>query len=239
MSPPRLSRTATPGITSRDSPLGTRRRRALLALVVSLSTPALAAPRKQATTATASDAVGTRPDDVGLAVGAPAPTGLRAQNMGGETVVLDDLFAMGPTLVAFYRGGWCPYCSHQLWSLSQAAPEFASRGVSLVALSVDKPDQAKVTAASWEIPFPVLSDSALAVHEAFGVVFRVDEATQETYRGWGIDLEAASGRTDGAIAVPSLFRVQDGAIAWAHADPSYKVRSDPEQVLAALPTAAE
>jgi thiol-disulfide isomerase/thioredoxin len=31
----------------------------------------------------------------------------------GEPVRLQQLLEAGPVVVAFYRGGWCPYCKHR------------------------------------------------------------------------------------------------------------------------------
>lgn len=205
-------------------------RAAALAVLFSLAT--LAAPREKATTAP--PAAGVQAAGVGLPVGSRAPAGLQARDPAGAPVALDALLGQGPTLLVFYRGGWCPYCNHQLHALAQAAPRFEAAGVRIVAISVDKPQEAAGTQAGWEIPFPVLSDPDLAAHGAFGVVSRVDADTQSRYRKMGIDLERASGRTDGAVAVPSMFLVKDGAVAWAHADPDYRVRPTPGQVLTAL-----
>jgi len=203
--------------------------------LIALLAAALASPKVKAPAP--AQTIGLAQQGVGLAVGTPAPTGLMAQNLRSEPVPLDKVFAAGPTLVVFYRGGWCPYCNGQLRDLSLAARRFQAKGVRLVAISVDRPDAAATTQAAWEIPFPVLSDSDLTAHEAFRVVFEVDEATRETYRGWGIDLKAASGRSDGRIAVPAMFLVQGGAVTWSHADPAYKVRPTPDQVLDALSAA--
>ena len=201
-------------------------------LAALLGLAALAAPRQKPTTAPV--LAGVLAEGVGLAVGKQAPAGLQARDLQGAPVALDALFTLGPTLLVFYRGGWCPYCNHQLHELAQAAEGFEAAGVRLVAISVDQPRESALSQRSWEIPFPVLSDSGLSVHEAFDVVHRIDESTQARYRKMGIDLERASGRDDGAVAVPSMFLVKDGAVAWSHTDPDYRVRPTPAQVRVAL-----
>ena len=208
-------------------------------LAAALATPNAKEPKANAAKAKepAAEVVGRVADGVGLPAGTAAPTGIVTQNLRGEPVPLDKVFAAGPTLVVFYRGGWCPYCNGQLRDLSMAARRFEAKGVRLVAVSVDRPDAAATTQASWQIPFPVLSDADLSAHTAFRVVFEIDPATRERYAGAGIDLAGASGRTDGRVAVPSMFLVQDGAVTWSHADPAYKVRPSPEQVLDALTAA--
>lgn len=63
----------------------------------------------------------------------------------------------------------------------------------------------------------------------------VDEAEFARLKGFGIDLERASGRSHHAIAVPSLFVIDGkGVVRWAHANLDYKVRPSTVQILAAI-----
>ena len=55
----------------------------------------------------------------------------------------------GPILLAFYRGGWCPFCNSENHALATAYPEFQKRGVTPVTVSVDKPDAEAKTKAAW------------------------------------------------------------------------------------------
>jgi len=191
-------------------------------------------PRTMPLTAPPDDKLGTRGGDFGLAIGAPAPDA-RVFEADGKEVSLAALYARGPTLIVFYRGGWCPFCNTQLHALAEANGDFTGRGVSLVAISVDKADEASKTRASWTIPFAVLADPLLAAHDAFRVTRVVDASELEKLRGFGIDLEQASGQTHHKIAVPSIFLVAlaDGqpVVRWAHVDPEYKVRPSVAQLL--------
>lgn len=45
---------------------------------------------------------------------APNPT---LRTVEGKTVPLEQLRGTTPTLVVFYRGGWCPYCTRHLSAL--------------------------------------------------------------------------------------------------------------------------
>jgi peroxiredoxin len=108
-----------------------------------------------------------------------------------------------------------------------------------VAISVDKIQEAAKTRATYAVPFPVLSDPDLATHRAFRMVHQADDAEVAKLKGYGIDLEASSGRTHHGFAVPGLFLIdRDGTVRWAHADPDYKVRPKTEQILAAIDSAA-
>jgi len=53
-------------------------------------------------------------------------------------VSLRDLASRGSLLVTFYRGGWCPFCNFQIRELTTAFPEFRRRGVTPIAISVDR-----------------------------------------------------------------------------------------------------
>jgi peroxiredoxin len=183
---------------------------------------------------TPADALGLMPDGVGLEVGQPAPDA-RLENADGEAVQLADLRSRGPLLIVFYRGGWCPYCNLQIRDLVEAYHEYRRRGVTPVAISVDRPEEAARTRATYEIPFPVLSDPGLAAHEAFRVGRTVPPEELARLREFGMDLEAASGRDHHVIAIPSIFFVdREGVIRWAHADPDYRTRPSNRQVLEAI-----
>ncbi|OJZ79927.1 hypothetical protein ASPFODRAFT_54347 [Aspergillus luchuensis CBS 106.47] len=60
-------------------------------------------------------------------------------------MTLNDLLAKGPILVSFYRGEWCPFCNLELRALQNQLDEFRKRGVTLVAVSPELPDQSMST----------------------------------------------------------------------------------------------
>ena len=88
------------------------------------------------------------------------------------------------------------------------------------------------TKASYDIPFPVISDPDLVAHKAYNVVQHVDDETLERLKGFGIDIEQSSGRDHHNIAVPAVFMVnRDGTIVWSHAALDYKLRPSADQLL--------
>jgi peroxiredoxin len=215
-----------------------------VSLATSAASPASAAP---STTGGAthmkeyadppSERVGTLAPGTGIAVGQKVPD-VHARDLDGNDVFLSSLYGKGPILLAFYRGGWCPYCSSENHALATAYPEYQKRGVTPVTVSVDRPDAEAKTKATYAIPFPVLSDSDATMIEAFHVVNKVDDATLAKMKGFGVDLESYSGKPHHEIAVPSLFLIdRRGVVRWAHSDPDYKVRPSTAQILAAIDTA--
>ncbi|HTJ81980.1 MAG TPA: peroxiredoxin family protein [Polyangiaceae bacterium] len=184
--------------------------------------------------ATPDSDLGKLAPDIGVPVGSVAP-GFSLSDGDGKTVSLSELTKRGTVLVIFYRGGWCPYCNFEIHELTEAYPEFQKRGVTPVAISVDKPDEAAKMMATYSIPFPVLSDPDLTAHTAYHVIHKADDAEVAKLKGFGIDLEASSGKTHHSFAVPSLFLVdKTGKVRWAHGDPNYKVRPRTKQILAAI-----
>jgi peroxiredoxin len=183
------------------------------------------------------DRIGVLAPGTGIPVGQKVPD-IHARALEGEDVSLSSLYTKGPILLAFYRGGWCPYCSTENHALATAYPEYQKRGVTPVTVSVDTPDAEAKTKATYAIPFPVLSDSDATMIEAFHVVNKVDADTLAKMKGFGVDLERSSGKTHHEIAIPSLFLVDRmGVVRWAHSDPDFKVRPSTAQILAAIDAA--
>ncbi len=192
------------------------------------------APRAAAFSETPQTKLGTLPEGIGLAVGQKAPDA-KVSDAEGRPVQLQELVKRGPVLLVFYRGGWCPYCNFQIRELAQAHGEFQKRGITPVAISVDRIEEAAKTRASWQVPFPVLSDPDLVAHEAFRMVHQTDVVERTKLKAYGIDLEASSGRKHHRFAVPGLFLIdREGTVRWAHADTEYKVRPKIPQLLSAL-----
>jgi peroxiredoxin len=180
------------------------------------------------------DRLGVLATNTGVPVGQKVPD-VHARDLDGKDVVLSSLYSKSPILLAFYRGGWCPYCNSEIHALTTAYPEYQKRGVMPVAISVDTPSAEAKTKATYAIPFPVLSDSDAIVIEAFHVVRKVGDDELAKMKGFGVDLESYSGKTHHEIAIPALFLIdRSGVVRWAHSDPDIKVRPSTAQILAAI-----
>lgn len=172
--------------------------------------------------------------DTSLAVGAAAPD-FTLPGVDGEQVSLAKLLTDGPVVLAFYRGGWCPYCNLELRALQAALADITAAGATLVAISPQLPDNSLSTAEKLELAFPVLSDVGNAVAREYGLVFSLPEDLRSVYDGFGIDLPAANGDQTFELPVPATFVIgRDGSVAWRFVDPDYTHRGDPADVLAAL-----
>jgi len=203
----------------------------LLALTLSA---AACLPHEKAPDATPRERVGTQSTNYGLSPGTRAPDA-NLIDPDGHPQRLSDAMGKHATAIVFYRGGWCPPCNFQVHELAKHNAEFTSRGVNVVAISVDKPDYAKKTIEEYGVPFTVLSDPELEAHRAFRVVDHVGGVTSTMLSGMGVSLSERSGHDHHDVAVPSIFVVdREGVVRWAHADTDYSVRPQLADVLAAI-----
>jgi peroxiredoxin len=113
--------------------------------------------------------------------------------------------------------------------------EIRDRGAELVAVSPQLPDGSLSFVETNELGFEVRSDTGNRVARAYGLVWKLPGALVELNRERGIDLEAANGNDDWELPVPATFVLdRSGTIRFASADPDYRTRVEPSELLAAL-----
>lgn len=172
-------------------------------------------------------------------VGEKAPEG-KLVTRDGETVNLANLIAEKPTILLFYRGGWCPYCNTHLREIQKIEPALKTLGYQILAISPDRPAKLAETLEKDKLGYTLLSDSDMDAARAYGLSFEVDEATREKYREYNIDLVAASGKSHNLLPVPAAFVIsKKGMIRFAYSNPDYKTRVSGEALLAAAKAAVE
>lgn len=191
--------------------------------------PAAGAAWERPTKPTPAERLGTVPQGVGLGVGEPAPD-VTLTDSDGKPMRLLDLARRGPILLVFYRGGWCPTCNFQIHELAKRFSDLRRRGLTPVAISVDRPAESARTRAAYAVAFPVLSDPDLSAHRAFKVVEPLADDDVLDLRRAGMDVHGHA-----VVAVPSMFVIgTDGKIQWSHADRDPRTRPTIDQILGAL-----
>ncbi|MCK7593520.1 peroxiredoxin-like family protein [Pseudomarimonas salicorniae] len=158
-------------------------------------------------------------------LGTPLPEA-QLRTVDGEPVSIGAVRDGRPAVIVFYRGGWCPYCNLQLSQLRTVIEPLKALGYQMIAVSPDSPASLSATLQKEPLPYTLLSDSELSLIAALGIGFRVDPETLEKYRGYGIDLEAASGgQTHYVLPVPAVFVVDAaGIIQFHYVNPDYRIR---------------
>jgi peroxiredoxin len=106
--------------------------------------------------------------------------------------------------------------------------------VRLVAVSADRPQKLRETLEEKQLDYALLSDATAQGARAFGIAWQVGAAELLALRGFGIDLEDASGQSHHILPVPSVFLVDaDGVVRFVYSNPDYKVRLENERLLEA------
>ncbi|MCH6258529.1 AhpC/TSA family protein [Puniceicoccaceae bacterium K14] len=152
----------------------------------------------------------------------------------GKSVELAEIYDGKPTIVVFYRGGWCPYCNTHLQELVEVEPQLIELGYQIIALSPDAPSKLQESTEKGGLNYSLFSDSPHEAAEAFGVAFTLEERTLERYKkkdrlgGW------SDGVNQDKLPVPSVFIVTgDQKIAFQYVDPNFRSRMPGDLLLAA------
>lgn len=181
--------------------------------------------------------VPTRAEDVKpVLIGSKLPSIALSQASGGQ-INLAEAVQSKPMLLIFYRGGWCPYCNVQLQDLRKIEGPLSKLGYQIVAVSPDQPDLLKSSVDKNKIGYTLVSDSKGELMRAMGIAFRVDDETVGKYKGYGIDLEAASGQNHHWLPVPSVFIIdRTGTVTFSYVNPDYRIRLPAPLILSAAET---
>lgn len=153
----------------------------------------------------------------------------------GKDVSLGAILEVGPAVVTFYRGGWCPYCNIQLRAYQAVLPEMTAHGARLVAISPQLPDGSLSTAEANKLTFDVLSDLGNNIARKFGLAWSLPEELRAALRSNNKALPGINGDDSWELPVPATYVVaRHGRVALAAIDVDYRNRLEPEAILTAL-----
>jgi peroxiredoxin len=134
-----------------------------------------------------------------------------------------------PSILIFYRGGWCPYCNAHLSEIQEVEAEIINLGYQLIGISPDSPENLKVTDEKKHLNYRLYSDASGEFTKAMGLAFK----SPEKYSGMLRDV--SDGQNQGFLPVPSVFVVdQSGTILFEYINPNYKTRLSAKLLLAIL-----
>lgn len=169
-----------------------------------------------------------------LPVGSQAPD-FTLCDYSGRTVRSTDLLSLGPLVISFFRGRWCPYCVTELEAWRDLYPQLRERGALLVAISPQTIRQNDFTAGQHTIPFPLLTDPGCATAAAFGLVYTVPDYQRQYYRSILVNIPFVNGDESWKLPLPATYVLRhDGTVVYAEAHADFRVRPEPQDVLAAL-----
>lgn len=168
-----------------------------------------------------------------LPVGALAPS-FALKDSNGKLVNSADLLALGPLVVKFFRGRWCPYCVTELENWRDLYGQLRERNGLMVAIGPQIQRQSDFMAGQHGLPFPVLSDPGNTVAEKFGLVYTIPEYHRSYYRSILVNIPFVNGDESWRLPLPATYVIaRDGRIVFAEAHADFRVRPEPEEALSA------
>ena len=167
-----------------------------------------------------------------LPVGAVAPE-FALKDASGKLVRSVDLLAIGPLVVKFFRGRWCPYCMTELEAWRDLYGQLREHGALMVAIGPQTERQSDFMAGQHGLPFPVLTDPGCALAEQFGLVYSVPDYQREYYRSILVNIPFVNGDQSWRLPIPATYVIgRDGRVAFAEAHADFRVRPEPEEAFA-------
>lgn len=161
-----------------------------------------------------------KPEDISpLLIGETIPV-LKLLKSSGESFDLNKSVAAKATILVFYRGGWCPYCSKQLSGLQEIEQDLTKMGYQIIAISTDSPKNLSKTMNKQKLSYTLLSDADLSAAKKFGIAFKgpnsYDSFLPETSGGKNVDK---------LLPVPSVFILdRKGNILFEYINPNITER---------------
>lgn len=163
-----------------------------------------------------------------LLIGEKIP-GVTLVDVAGKDVNLLDLAARKPSVVVFYRGGWCPYCNMHLSELQAIEAEIIKAGYQIIAISPDSPESLQASVSKHKLNYLLLSDAKTEAAQAFGLAFQAPERYAELLS------KASADRNKHVLPVPAVFVLNPaGEILFEYINPDYKKRLKGSLLLAVL-----
>jgi len=169
-----------------------------------------------------------------LPVGALAPE-FELRDSANRLVRSRDLLAVGPLVIDFFRGRWCSYCVTELETWRDLYGQLRERGALLVAISPETQRQSDFAVQQHGLPFPLLHDPGAKLAEQFGLVYMVPEYHQRYLKSIMVNLPFLNGEASWRLPMPATYVLgRDGRVAFAEAHADFRVRPEPQEVMAAL-----
>ena len=164
-----------------------------------------------------------------LLIGEKLPE-VKLRNLDNKEVNLSSLLKQKPTVIAVYRGGWCPFCTAQLSALGQVQDDIKKLGFQLIAISPDEAVDLARTKGREKFEYQLLSDSNAEFITKAGLAFKAPAMV----KGFVLS-QGQKGKAPKVLPVPTVFIVnKKGEILFEYINPNYKQRISPELLLAVL-----
>ncbi|WP_055447317.1 peroxiredoxin-like family protein [Lacinutrix mariniflava] len=156
-------------------------------------------------------------------------------NAKGEVISSLTLLDKGPLVIAFYRGGWCPYCNIELKALQNVLPQLQEKGAQLIAISPESPDNSLTTKEKNDLSFEVLTDKDNSFARGLSLVYKLPDDLIALYSKFGLSLDDSQGNSNSELPIAATYVIDtNGKIIYHFLQEDYKLRADPSAILEVL-----
>lgn len=165
---------------------------------------------------------GNRQPSMKLVVGTKLPH-FSVRNVKGEWGTSESLTDK-PTILVFYRGNWCPFCTAQLKELIARYKEIDALGVRVAMIAPQPHENTVGVSRTYDAKFDFLTDEGNAAARALGIEHR---------NGLPMGMQMLGYDSD-TVMPTVIITDKNGKIVWTHETDNYRVRPEPELFLEVL-----
>ncbi|MEE9590525.1 MAG: peroxiredoxin-like family protein [Hyphomicrobiaceae bacterium] len=167
-------------------------------------------------------------------VGDPMPPFILPAHTG-RLVSLEEILRLGPAVISFNRGHWCPYCKIELRTIASHQKEIAAHGGQLVSILPDRQQFVHRLPEDILDNFIILTDVDNGYALSLGLVIWLGEHIASLMEGRGYRLSEYQGNDGWFVPLPATFVVgPDGRVIARQVDPEIRRRMEIEDIIAAL-----
>ena len=151
----------------------------------------------------------------------------------GGRIVLDDLVRTGPAVLIVFRYAGCPADNIALPYYNHALrPALDQAGVTLIAISPQRPDRLHDIKARHNLEFTVASDPDNQLARRLGITFVPDDQPMPPPTGW---IGEITGTASWELPQPTVLIVDEQRVArFVAVSPDWLDRPEASEILAAL-----
>ena len=166
-----------------------------------------------------SNKIPTKANDISpLLIGERIPE-IKVTSVQGKSVSIKKVVSQKKTLLIFYRGGWCPFCTMHLQAVSNMKDEITKMGYQIVAVTPDSFQYAKKSYQQIKSNYEIYSDASGALMQGMGIAFQ-----QNSYQK-RLQNRSNNLNKNNLLPVPSIFVLDKGGkILFEYINPNYSTR---------------
>lgn len=157
-------------------------------------------------------------------------------NTKGELINSDKLLLENDKLIiAFFRGGWCPYCNLELKAFQDVLSQITTKKTALVAISPQLIEKSVSMSTDSPFGFDILYDKDNTYAKELNIAFDLQASLLPYYQQLGIHLEEYNGNEENSLPIPAVFVIdKNKTVTFTFIDADYTERVNIEELLNSL-----